>query len=139
MAPAPTTWRSAFPPGTVVIDSAGDFVLKDLSAPGDQLVAARGGRGGKGNARFKSSTNQAPRQHTPGGESEKRRLTFELKMIADVGLLGKPNAGKSSPAEPRLASPAGDRRLSPSRPKSPTSASCKSTSIAPWSWPTYRA
>ncbi|MCA9237106.1 MAG: GTPase ObgE [Planctomycetales bacterium] len=84
------------PPGTVIMDASGDFVLKDLSAPGDEVCAARGGKGGKGNARFKSSTNQAPRQHTPGGEGERRRLTFELKVIADVGLLGKPNAGKST-------------------------------------------
>jgi len=84
------------PPGTVVIDAGGDFVLKDLAAPGDQLVAARGGRGGKGNNRFKSATNQVPREFTRGGKGEERRLTFELKVIADVGLLGKPNAGKST-------------------------------------------
>lgn len=84
------------PPGTVIIDADGDFVLKDLAESGDTVCAARGGKGGKGNARFKSATNQAPRQHTPGGEGERRRLTFELKVIADVGLLGKPNAGKST-------------------------------------------
>lgn len=84
------------PPGTVLIDADGDYVLKDLSEPGASVYAARGGAGGKGNTRFKHSTNQAPRQFTRGGASEKRRITFELKVIADVGLLGKPNAGKST-------------------------------------------
>jgi GTP-binding protein len=84
------------PPGTMLIDADGDYVLKDLSEPGAQVYAARGGAGGKGNTRFKSATNQAPREHTPGGEGERRRITFELKVIADVGLLGKPNAGKST-------------------------------------------
>lgn len=84
------------PPGTVVIDAANDFVIKDLVQPGDQLIAARGGKGGYGNSHFKSSTNQAPRKTTPGEEGEQRRLIFELKVIADVGLIGKPNAGKST-------------------------------------------
>jgi GTPase len=84
------------PPGTVLIDAEGGFVLKDLSEPGAQVYAARGGAGGKGNTRFKSATNQAPREHTAGGTAERRRITFELKVIADVGLLGKPNAGKST-------------------------------------------
>ena len=84
------------PPGTVVIDTAGGYVLKDLKDPEDQVVAARGGKGGKGNTRFKSSTNQAPREFTRGEPGEARRVTLELKVIADVGLLGKPNAGKST-------------------------------------------
>jgi GTP-binding protein len=84
------------PPGTVVIDAQHDFVLKDLAGPGDQVIAARGGAGGKGNTRFKSATNQVPREHTKGEGGEVRRITFELKVIADVGLLGKPNAGKST-------------------------------------------
>lgn len=97
------------PPGTVVIDAEHDFVLKDLAQPGEQVIAARGGDGGKGNTRFKSATNQVPRECTLGGEGEVRRVTFELKMIADVGLIGKPNAGKStllsrvSRAKPRIA------------------------------------
>jgi GTPase len=84
------------PPGTLVKDAKAHHVLKDLASPGDSVVAARGGRGGKGNLRFKSSTNRAPRQSTPGGEPESRLLTLELKVIADVGLVGMPNAGKST-------------------------------------------
>lgn len=84
------------PPGTLVRDAEHDLVLRDLSHVGDQVVAARGGKGGKGNARFKSATNQVPREFTPGGEGEHRLVVFELKLIADVGLLGKPNAGKST-------------------------------------------
>ena len=84
------------PPGTMVIDAKHDLLLKDLARPGDQVIAARGGKGGKGNTRFKSATNQAPREFTRGEEAEKRLLTFELKVIADVGLVGMPNAGKST-------------------------------------------
>jgi GTP-binding protein len=84
------------PPGTVVKDADTDLVLKDLAGPGEEVVAARGGRGGKGNTRFKSSTNRVPRESTPGGQGEARRLTLELKLIADAGLAGKPNAGKST-------------------------------------------
>ncbi len=84
------------PPGTIIIDAEKHFVIKDLECNGDQLIAAIGGKGGKGNAKFKSSTNRAPRLWTPGGKGEHRFLLLELKVIADVGLIGKPNAGKST-------------------------------------------
>jgi GTP-binding protein len=84
------------PPGTVVIDAHDELVMKDLDTENDRVVAARGGRGGKGNTHFKSSTNRAPRHKTPGEEGEHRVVIFELKVIADVGLVGKPNAGKST-------------------------------------------
>jgi GTP-binding protein len=84
------------PPGTLVIDADEGYVLKDLVHSGDEVVVARGGKGGKGNVHFKSPTNRAPRQTTPGGEGTARRIRLELKLIADVGLVGKPNAGKST-------------------------------------------
>lgn len=84
------------PPGTTVIDAEGGFVIKDLQRPGDTVVAARGGKGGRGNATFKSATNRAPREKTDGEPGEVRKVVLELKSIADVGLVGMPNAGKST-------------------------------------------
>jgi len=83
------------PPGTIVYDARG-FVLKDLAQPGDVLIAAQGGKGGRGNMNYKTSTNRTPRQFTKGEEGESRELILELKVIADVGLIGLPNAGKST-------------------------------------------
>lgn len=84
------------PPGTVILNDATGEVLADLAAPGQKFIAARGGKAGRGNARFKSSTHQAPREFEPGGEPEEFWLRLELKLLADVGLVGLPNAGKST-------------------------------------------
>jgi GTP-binding protein len=82
--------------GTEIYDVDTGEKLGDLTRDGERLLVAKGGQGGRGNTRFKSSTNRAPRQFDTGGAGEKRRLKLALKLLADVGLLGAPNAGKSS-------------------------------------------
>ncbi len=97
------------PVGTVIRDADTGETLADLAKDGDEALLAKGGKGGLGNLHFKSSVNRAPRQFTPGEEGERRNLEMELRVLADVGLAGMPNAGKSSlvravsAARPRVA------------------------------------
>ncbi|HMA98234.1 MAG TPA: GTPase ObgE, partial [Wenzhouxiangella sp.] len=97
------------PLGTIVTAAETGEVIGELTEPGQRMLVARGGEGGRGNINFKSSVNRTPRQSTPGTAGEERALHLELKVLADVGLLGFPNAGKStlisvvSAARPKVA------------------------------------
>ena len=101
--------RIKVPPGTMIFDEDLDLMLKDLTEIDREVMVCRSGTGGRGNKRFATSVNQAPRHATPGTRGQERRLRLELKLIADVGLLGIPNAGKStlvsrcSAARPKIA------------------------------------
>ena len=114
------------PVGTIITDVETGEVLYELLEPGEVITIAKGGDGGFGNLRFKSAINRAPRQKTPGWPGDKKNLKLELKVLADVGLLGMPNAGKSPLLLPFLTH----------GPKLPTTPSPLCTPI--WAWCAWR-
>ena len=121
------------PVGTVITDADTGELIADLAAHGAAGAASRkGGKGGLGNIHFKSSTNRAPRQFTPGEEGEQRRLQLELKVLADVGLLGMPNAGKSTFIRHSAAHPIKTSNDEICKSKQPPMSRCRPASIE---WP----
>ena len=111
-APAHPTCTSAYLSGLRILADDQETLLADLDGPGKSVTLCRGGDGGFGNTHFKSSTNRAPRKHTKGYPGEERWIWLRLKLIADAGLVGLPNAGKSTFLAASSGRPSQDRRLS---------------------------
>ena len=113
------------PPGTVIRDLETRELLGEIIEGGQEIRIARGGRGGKGNSHFATATHQSPLEFQPGEDGDMRTIELELKLIADVGLVGQPNAGKSTLLVRDLGGPSQDRRLSVHDACRRTSASCR--------------